>query len=159
MSGLPTRPMRMTVPLACLALLATGCGQPSGRPRTEPGRPEAPRAAAHSCPSSGPAREGASAVIVEWVDFIQLDGRQYVAAVGGRSHPPVPAAQLGPAVGVTACKIAGSSAGPDYQLRDGDAAFLPPGTVVRTIRGVPTTRAVTASRDGRYLYYAAQPAP
>ncbi len=55
------------------------------------------------------------------------------------------------------CQIAGSSAGPNYQLPDGDAAFLASGTVVHAIRGVPTTQAVTASRADRYLYYGAQP--
>jgi hypothetical protein len=159
MSAIPTRPIRLVVTLAGGAFLAVGCGQPSAGPFAGPRQPHAAATPAHGCPERGQAHGGAAAaVMVEWVDFVQLNGRQYVAALDGRTQPPLPGSQVGPRVGVTACQIAGSSAGPNYKLRDGDAAFLAPGTVVHAIRGVPTTRAVTASRDGRYLYYAAQPA-
>lgn len=158
MSAIPARPIRLLVTLAGGAFLAVGCGQSSASPRAEPGQPHAPAIRSHNCPERGQAHGGAAAVMVEWVDFVQLNGRQYVAPLDGRTQPPLPGSQVGPRVGVTACQIAGSSAGPNYKLRDGDAAFLAPGTVVHAIRGVPTTRAVTASRDGRYLYYAAQPA-
>ncbi len=158
MSGAPTPPGRLLMTLAGAALLAAGCGQPLSSPRAKPGQPRVPAAPVHGCPVRGPAHSGADTpVMVEWVDFVQLDGRQYVAALDGRTHPPLPAAQVGPRMGVTACRIAGSSAGPGYKLRDGDAALLAPGTVVHAIRGVPTTVAVTAARDGRYVYYAAQP--
>ncbi len=157
MSAIPTRPIRLLVTLAGGAFLAVGCGQPSAGPSAGPRQPHAAATPAHGCPVPGQAHGGGfTAVHVDWVDFVQVNSRHYVAARYGRS--PVPARQLGPEVGLTACRIAGSTAGPDYRLREGDAAFLAPGTVVHAIRGVPTTRAVTASRDGRNLYYAAQPA-
>lgn len=158
MSPARTSLIRLPLMLAGGALLAASCGQPAANPRAEPAKPRASGTAVPNCPVRGQSHTGAAAaVIVEWVDFVQLNGRQYVAGPGDLGRSTVPGSQVGAKVGVTACQIAGSSAGPDYELRDGDAAFLAPGTIVHAIRGVPTTRAVTASRDGRYLYYATQP--
>ncbi len=161
MSRSQSRPMGLPVTLAAMGLLLlslAGCGRSAAGPRGEPGQPDGAGATrAAGCPPRGQAHDGASAVMVEWLDFVHLNGRQYVVGPGERAHPPVRIEEVGPQIGVVSCKIGGSTAGSSYRPRDGDAGFLTPGTTVHAIRGVPPTQAVTAARDGRYQLYSAMP--
>lgn len=161
---LPTKSRPTALPLSivglALALGLAGCGSPAAGGGGEPGQRDiagnsSPSSRPSSCPPRGEAHDGGSTAIVEWIDFVHLNGRQYVAGPG--ETRPVSPSDVGAKVGTVACRMAGSAAGPSYRFHDGDAGVLPPGTVVYAIRGIPPTRAVTAARDGRYSMYAVQP--
>jgi hypothetical protein len=98
--------------------------------------------------------QGCSNVQIDWVDFIQLGATQYVA---GRGAPPtLQEGDLGPVLAHVKFKVAGNVCDPSYKPRDGDAAFLEPGTPIYQINGQPTSKAVAARRNGQIIGYLAQ---
>jgi hypothetical protein len=87
--------------------------------------------------------------MVDWVDFVQLSGTQYIAGLDGQV-PPVASAQLGAVVGRVRCQLSAlkfsETPGPNV---DGDAAFLPIGTEVHAIDGVePSCRVAAPTAHG-----------
>jgi hypothetical protein len=95
-------------------------------------------------------------VELEWVDFLQFDGRQYVAGPG----PAVTIGphQLGPVVTRVRCSLAASD---DHRhvgipLVDGSAAFLPAGSAVFEVRGYSPRCRLAGYVDGRLHVYLAQ---
>ena len=100
-------------------------------------------------------RHGNSAVMVDWVDFVQLSGTQYIAGLDGQV-PPVASAQLGTVVGRVRCQLSvlnfSEQPGPNV---DGDAAFLPIGTEVHAIDGFEPSCRVAARIDGAIRVYLA----
>jgi hypothetical protein len=129
-------------------MLLAGCGQGAGTVDTV----EPAAAAASACPRPGGA--GSSRTIIDYVNFVQLDGVQYVAGMGD-GPDTLRADQLSGRVGSVLCRLDNSDASPSYRARDGDAAFLPPGTVVYAVKGDPA--AVAARAGGRFLRYTAFP--
>lgn len=97
-------------------------------------------------------RQGRSAVIVEWVDFVKLDGRQYVAGLDGR----VTAGQLGDVVGQVRCQLSALkfNKAPGANV-NGDAGFLPVGTKLHAIHGFAPSCRVAARVQGRVRVYLA----
>ena len=93
--------------------------------------------------------------MVDWVDFVQLHGIQYIADLGG-SGPSVASDQLGSAVGRVECQLSvlkfQAQPGPAV---DGDAAFLAVGTEVHAIRGYEPSCRVAARIDGINRVYLA----
>jgi hypothetical protein len=93
--------------------------------------------------------------MVDWVDFVQLHGTQYLARLDG-SASAVASEQLGPAVGRVECQLSAlkfqAQPGPAV---DGDAAFLSIGTEVHAIRGYKPSCRVTARIDGVNRVYLA----
>ncbi|MEO7423052.1 MAG: hypothetical protein ABIU87_11725 [Ornithinibacter sp.] len=89
------------------------------------------------------------------MDFMQLDGTQYVADLEGRV-PAVPADQLGSVVGRVKCELSvlkfHAEPGPPV---DGDAAFIKVGTQVHAIRGYGTSCRVAAQIAGANRVYLA----
>ncbi|MDQ6686307.1 MAG: hypothetical protein M3Z50_01620 [Actinomycetota bacterium] len=90
--------------------------------------------------------------MVEWVDFVELDGRQYVG-FDGRVTP----GQLGAVVGQVRCRLSAlkfnKAPGPSV---DGDAGFLPVGTRLYAIHGFGPSCRVAARFQGRVRVYLAQ---
>jgi hypothetical protein len=92
--------------------------------------------------------------VIDWIDVIEVGGRQY--SHGMQAGPDtVPPAQVGALLGKTRCHIAGSDAGSHFTFSDGDATFLPVGSEVHLIRGVSVGKAVAVRQGGRWLYYKA----
>ena len=95
-----------------------------------------------------------SNVQIDWVDFIQVGSTQYVAGPG--DAPTLQASDLGPVVGHVKFKVAGNVCDPGYKLKDGDAAFLEPGTPIFQVNGHPASQVLAASRSGQIVSYIAK---
>lgn len=98
--------------------------------------------------------QGCSTVQIDWVDFIQVGSTQYVAGPGAPTT--LQESDLGPVVGHVKSKLAGSVCDPSYRPKDGDAAFLEPGTPIYQVNGRPLSQIVAARRDGQILSYTAK---
>lgn len=83
--------------------------------------------------------KGDANVMVDWVDFVQLHGVQFIAGLDGAIRP-IPAGDMGAVVGRVHCQLSAlkfkQQPGPAV---DGDAAFLTIGTEVHAIRGYKPT--------------------
>ncbi len=94
-------------------------------------------------------------VEVDWVDFVELDGIQYLAPLE-KKVPSLSPDQLGPVVGRVECEVSvltfSKEPGPAV---DGDAAFLPVGTEVHAVEGFEPTCRVAAKVDGEIRVYVA----
>lgn len=148
------------LPLIALAglplVLATSCGS-AGRDGVSaygssvtPPSSSAPTSACHNTSPKGNAM-----VMIDWVDFVQLDGRQYIAGLDGAVTSIGPS-QLGAVVGRVTCQLSAlkfsKEPGPSV---DGDAAFLAIGTEVRAIQGFERSCRVAARIDGANRVYLA----
>ena len=146
------------VALVGLPLLFTAaCASPShlagvadSGSSVDPTRSSATASACENTP-----RQGNSSVLVDWVDFVQLSGTQYLASRDPQV-PPVAPAQLGAVVGRVRCQLSAlkfsQQPGPNV---DGDAAFLPIGTEVHAIDGFEPSCRVAARIDGANRVYLA----
>lgn len=146
--------LRAVAALVFVAVLLTACG--SGR------RPVVTGTAVASSRSSSTASActdtqagGTSTVMIDWIDFLRLDGIEYVADLEGRV-PDVPARRLGPLVGRVECQLSVLRfSRPPGPAVDGDAAFLPVGTEVHAITGIEPRCRVAAKVDGSVRVYLA----
>ena len=94
---------------------------------------------------------------IDWVDFIQVASTEYVAEPG--SAPTLQESDLGPAYAKVKFKVSGNVCDPNYRLKDGDAAFLDPGTPIYQVNGFPPSERLAARRSGQIeLYLVRQPA-
>jgi hypothetical protein len=118
-------------------LFIAACASPS-QPVSENtyGRSVAPThssAPARACESAP--HQGNTTVMVDWVDFVQLSGIQYIAGLGAQV-PSVSSTQLGAVLGRVRCQLSAlkfsEERGPN---QDGDAAYLTVGTEVHAIHG------------------------
>lgn len=144
--------------LGVAMLSAAGCGSASddatggGKPTTSvTSRPDAaPGSACLSTPTTGD-----STVMVDWVDFVQLDGTQYLASADGQV-PAVATNQLRSVVGRVECQLSvlkfHAEPGPAV---DGDAAFIKVGTEVHAVQGYETSCRVAAQIAGVNRVYLA----
>lgn len=73
-------------------------------------------------------------VMIDYVDFVRLNGIEYVAGPE-RGLPPLPEAALGPAAGKVNKQLAGHVSDPSYGPRDGDAGLLESGTTLYSVKG------------------------
>jgi hypothetical protein len=89
---------------------------------------------------------------IDWISFVQVRGRQYVA-VQSLGAPATSPAVLGRAVATVRKTIAGHVFDPHYRPRDGDAAFLPVGTRLREVRGFAPWFRLGALVDGDVTIY------
>ena len=103
-------------PDAVVASLGSAAGSPSST--------SAP------CPRPDP-RAGQ---IIDWVPFVVVDGTTYQAS-DRPAAATVPESALGEVVATVRCRIADTDAGTTFRARDGDAAFLSPGTELREVDG------------------------
>ena len=102
-----------------------------------------------------PGSPGSCNLQIDWVDFVQVGSTQYVA--GPESPTVIPESDLGPVFAHVKFKVSGNVCDPNYKPKDGDAAFLDPGTAIYEVRGHPPTEVLAARRNGQILRYAAMP--
>lgn len=92
---------------------------------------------------------------IDWVDFLKLNGVSYT---GSQHEVLTDSSKLGEEIGSIAFQVANHVHDPHYVTKDGDAAFLAKGTVVRAIEGYPNHEIVAvqdASNIGGYKLYIA----
>src|SRR5712692_3115824 len=65
---------------------------------------------------------------IDWVNFIQIGSTQYVA--GPQAPIVLQENDLGSVYAHVRYKVSGNVCDPNYRLKDGDAAFLDPGTPI-----------------------------
>ncbi|PYI55426.1 hypothetical protein [Paenibacillus flagellatus] len=85
-------------------------------------------------------------VIVDWVDFVRLDGRTYEAQWEAVVADP---SRIGQEVGSVKHMLNGNVKRANYKSKDGDAAYLDKGTKLLSLTGVDAEAAVVVA-DGRY---------
>ena len=96
-------------------------------------------------------------VHIDYVDFVQLGGINYVAAWTPPARP-LQQSDLGSVYGKVKVKVEGSN-DPNHRIVDGDAAFLAPGTGVYAVKGYRTSFRVAATNQGRLTLYEADTNP
>lgn len=111
--------------------------------------------AAAACPA-GRLQPGREVVYIEWVDFLQFNGRQYDAGLGPAVtiHP----SQLGPVITHIRCSLAARDDHRHlgYPLTNNSAAFLPAGAAVFQVRGYPPGCRLAGYVGGQLHVYLAQ---
>ena len=124
-----------------------------GRPSVRSAPDRQPGPAAGACPTRDPGS------MVDYVDFVRVGGREYLAGLPDR-YLTVSRDALREKVAVVRCTLAAIQPGPRYQPEDGDASWLPAGTPVYGIAGYQLeARLAALGPDGRYRVYIAYPAP
>jgi hypothetical protein len=94
---------------------------------------------------------------IDWVNFIQVGTTQYVA--GPDWTVALQESELGPVYAQVKFKVSGNVCDPSYRLKDGDAAFLDPGTQIYQVNGHPPTQELAARFNGQIVAYVARAAP
>jgi len=94
---------------------------------------------------------------IDWVNFIQVGSTQYVA--GPQSPTVLQESELGPVYAHVKFKVSGNVCDPNYRLKDGDSAFLDPGTPIlsgdrRTLQ--PAVGGAVQRQDRRVRSHAAR---
>jgi hypothetical protein len=94
---------------------------------------------------------------IDWLNIIQVGSTQYVA--GPQPSTVLQAGDLGPVYAKVKFKLSGNVCDPAYRLKDGDAAFLDPGTPIYEVAGHPPGEELAAQFSGALVVYRAmQPA-
>lgn len=88
---------------------------------------------------------------IAWVNFIQVGSTQYVA--GPQTPTALQESELGPVYTQVKFKVSGNVCDPSYRLKDGDAAFLDPGTPIYQVRGHPPSAQLAAPFNGSIDLY------
>lgn len=93
--------------------------------------------------------------MVDWVDFVQLNGTQYLAGLDG-NVPAVASEELGSAVGKVQCQLSKLKfQAPPGPAVDGDAAFIAVGTELHAIQGYAPSCRLAARIGGVNRVYLA----
>ncbi len=101
---------------------------------------------------------GSTNAIIDWVDFIRFQGITYLAAyarVGRRLQE----SDVGPVFATVRFKLEGNVHDLHYRSKDGDAAFLDPGTPIYAVQGYSAQFRLAAHRDGQLILYEADTNP
>jgi hypothetical protein len=93
---------------------------------------------------------------IDWVNFIQVGSTQYVAGLQ-QSPTVLQETDLGPVYAHVKFRVSGNVCDPSYRLKDGDAAFLDPGTPIYQVNGQPPSRQLAARFNGQIVVYAVMP--
>ena len=91
---------------------------------------------------------------IDWVTFVEVGSTQYVA--GPASPSVLQEGDLGPVYANVKFKVSGNVCDPSYRLKDGDAAFLDPGTPIYQVNGHPPSEQLAARFNGSILLYQAR---
>ena len=91
--------------------------------------------------------------MIDWVNFIQVGSAQYVS--GPEVENVVQDSDLGPVFAHVKFKVNGNVCDPGYKLKDGDAAFLDPGTPIYQVKGQPAAEQLAARFNGIFVVYRA----
>jgi hypothetical protein len=90
---------------------------------------------------------------IDWINFIEVGSTQYLA--GPQAPSALQESELGPVYTHVKFKVSGHVCDPAYRLKDGDAAFLDPGTPVDQVNGHPVSEELAARFNGQLLLYKA----
>ncbi len=90
---------------------------------------------------------------IDWVNFIQIGSTQYVA--GPQAPIVLQENDLGSVYAHVRYKVSGNVCDPNYRLKDGDAAFLDPGTPIYQVNGQPPRQQLAARFKGSIVVYGA----
>jgi hypothetical protein len=98
-----------------------------------------------------------SNVIIDWVNFIRFGGITYLA----NYHPgrELQQADLGAQFDTVRASLANNVHDPNYQARDGEAAYLAVGTPVYRVLGYAPTFRLAARQSGKIVLYEADTNP
>src|SRR5713226_6108301 len=88
---------------------------------------------------------------IDWVNFIEVGSTQYVA--GLETPGALQESDLGPVYSHVKFKVSGNVCDPSYRLKDGDAAFLDPGTPVYQVNGQSPAVELAARFGGKIVVY------
>lgn len=105
-----------------------------------------------SLPSANGQPSSNQGVQIDWIDFIRFGGITYTAPPAG-SGRPLMGSDLGPVFATVKFKLDGNVRNPNYQSKDGDAAFLNPGTKVYSVKGYKSTFRLAAYQNGEIQLY------
>lgn len=90
---------------------------------------------------------------IHWADVMQFNGIRYISQVVGVGRTPIKA-DLGAVFASVRFELEGHETDPSYQLHDGDAAYVPTGTPVYSVRGYePTFRLATNEPQRGLVFY------
>ena len=87
--------------------------------------------------------------IVDWLNLIQFSGVQYSL----KEVRQLEGSQLGPLVYRVAFSLDANLLPNAYQIQDGDAAFLKPGTAIHSVNGYDPSKWLAAIVDGEVLLF------
>jgi hypothetical protein len=90
---------------------------------------------------------------IDWVNFIQVGSTQFVA--GPQSPTVLQESDLGPIYAHVKFKVSGNVCDPSYRVKDGDAAFLDPGTPIYEVNGQSPAVELAARFGGQIVVYSA----
>jgi hypothetical protein len=90
-------------------------------------------------------------MMIDWVNFIQVGTTQFVA--GPDAEASLSESELGPVYTHVKFKVSGNVCDSDYRPKDGDAAFLDPGTPIYQVSGHPPAEELAARFNSRILVY------
>ena len=91
--------------------------------------------------------------MIDWVNFVQVGSPHYVA--GPQSPTVLTETDLGPVYAKVKFKVSGYVCDPNYRLKDGDAAFLDPGSPIYQVNGHLPGEQLAARYKGEILLYLA----
>jgi hypothetical protein len=100
-----------------------------------------------------PGQATCSNTMIDWVNFVQVGTTQYVS--GPEPDSTLQESDLGPVYAKVKFKVDGNVCDPHYKLKDGDAAFLDPGTPIYQVKGHPPAEELAAKFNGTLVVYRA----
>lgn len=131
--------MRLAL-LCVVAVLGSSCGAPSGGSPIGSGTPP-------NCTA-----------MIDWSDFVRHNGISYVASYSAFGRP-IASSDLGVERFRIKNTLSSTTCDPYYRAIDGDAAYVPTGEPVFSVRGYAPSFRVAARHDGQLVLYEADSNP
>ncbi|MBO0960967.1 hypothetical protein J1P26_14800 [Neobacillus sp. MM2021_6] len=102
--------------------------------------------------SHSPSSLFGSHAVIDWIDFIKLNGHSYEGIYTGALSDPT---LVGKEIGTVKFKVDDNVTNPNYKTKDGDAAFLEKGTKIFEVKGDPNLVVVKDKDEigGYRVYY------
>lgn len=146
--------MRRVIPALAVLAAAVLVSCTGGSGSSPSAAPDAEVVTASAEPRDCPTNAPGEYADVDYVDFIKLGGITYtrLGVYAEGPEPPI----LGEPIGEVTCRLSGYT-GMRYKPRDGDAAFLDPGTPIYSLQDYATSFRVAAESptvDGFAVYEA-----
>jgi hypothetical protein len=102
-----------------------------------------------------PGTTGGCTAQIDWVDFVKVGSTMYVA--GPQPDTTLQEGDLGPVYAHVKFRVDKNVCDPNYRPKDGDAAFLDPGTPIYQVSGRSPAQLLAAHQDGRVVAFEALP--
>jgi hypothetical protein len=83
-----------------------------------------------------------------WADTFRFAGKDYI-----NSHQIITKERISVKIGEIEKSLADKPVDPDHQMKDGEATFLPIGTVLYQIKGIETSEKIAVYISGKYYIY------